>query len=38
MKNHTKVYLKAFGYTTTDFIACEVCGHPPHRAERYGRE
>ena len=26
MKNHTKVYLKAFGYTTTDFIACEVCG------------
>ena len=25
MKNHTKVYLKAFGYTTTDFICCEVC-------------
>ena len=25
MNNHTKVYLKAFGYTTTDFIPCEVC-------------
>jgi len=25
MKNHTKVYLKGMGYSTTDFIACEVC-------------
>ena len=25
MKNHTKVYLKGMGYTTTDFIPCEVC-------------
>ena len=25
MKNHTKVYLKAMGYDTTDFIPCEVC-------------
>ena len=26
MKNHTKVYLKAFGYDTNSWIACEVCG------------
>jgi len=26
VKNHTKVYLKGMGYSTTDFIACEVCG------------
>lgn len=25
MKNHTKVYFKAFGYDTTDFIPCEIC-------------
>jgi 5-methylcytosine-specific restriction endonuclease McrA len=25
MKNHTKVYLKGMGYSTTDFIPCEVC-------------
>ena len=26
MKNHTKVYFKAFGYDVSDFIPCEVCG------------
>jgi hypothetical protein len=26
MKPHTKLYLESFGYTTEDFIACEVCG------------
>ena len=26
MKNHTKVYLKGMGYTTTEWIGCEVCG------------
>jgi len=26
MKPHTKIYLNHFGYTTADFIACEVCG------------
>jgi hypothetical protein len=26
MKNHTKLYLKYFGYDTSDFIPCEVCG------------
>jgi len=26
VKNHTKVYLKAMGYDTTDFIPCEICG------------
>lgn len=25
MRNHTKVYLKAFGYDVSDFIPCEVC-------------
>lgn len=25
MKNHTKVYLKHFGYGDQDFIGCEVC-------------
>ncbi len=27
MPNHVKVYLKYFGYTVADFIACEVCGN-----------
>lgn len=27
MKNHTKVYLKHFGYGGEDFIPCEVCGN-----------
>ena len=26
MKNHTKVYLKGMGYSTTEWIGCEVCG------------
>lgn len=26
MKNHTKVYFKFFGYDTSSFIPCEVCG------------
>lgn len=26
MKNHTKIYLKHFGYDISDFIPCEVCG------------
>jgi hypothetical protein len=26
MKNHTKVYLKHFGYGIEDFIPCEICG------------
>lgn len=26
MKNHTKTYLKFFGYDTSDFIPCELCG------------
>ena len=26
MKNHTKVYLKGMGLSTTDWIPCEVCG------------
>ena len=25
MKKHTKVYLQAMGYDTTDWIPCEVC-------------
>jgi len=25
VKNHTKVYFKAFGYDTNSWIACEVC-------------
>ncbi len=25
MKNHTKVYLDGMGYSTTDWIPCEVC-------------
>jgi len=25
MKNHTKVYLKEMGFSTTDWIPCEVC-------------
>lgn len=28
MKNHTKVYMNAMGYTDTDFICCEVCNRP----------
>lgn len=27
MKPHTKIYLESFGYTTADFIPCEVCGN-----------
>jgi len=27
MKAHTKIYLKHFGYDTTDFIPCEVCNN-----------
>jgi len=26
MKKHTKIYLNYFGYDTSDFIPCEVCG------------
>ena len=26
MQNHVKSYLKHYGYDTTDFIPCEVCG------------
>jgi 5-methylcytosine-specific restriction endonuclease McrA len=26
VKNHTKVYLKEMGFSTTDWIPCEVCG------------
>lgn len=26
MQNHTKIYLKHFGYGIEDFISCEVCG------------
>ena len=26
MKNHTKVYMKYFGYDVCDFIPCEICG------------
>ena len=26
MQNHTKVYLKYFGYSVADFVPCEVCG------------
>jgi 5-methylcytosine-specific restriction endonuclease McrA len=26
MKKHTKIYLDAMGYDTTDFIPCEICG------------
>jgi 5-methylcytosine-specific restriction endonuclease McrA len=25
MKNHTKIYLKYFGYGIDDYIPCEVC-------------
>ncbi|MEY4334527.1 MAG: hypothetical protein RLZZ196_3271 [Bacteroidota bacterium] len=27
MKQHTKIYMKYFGYGIEDFIACEVCGN-----------
>lgn len=27
MKNHTKIYLNAFGYSTADFIPCEICAN-----------
>ena len=27
MKNHTKIYMKYFGYGIEDFISCEVCGN-----------
>ena len=39
MKNHTKIYLKANGYDTTDTILCEVCGMVAvdiHHIERRG--
>lgn len=26
MRQHTKVYMKHFGYGVEDFIPCEVCG------------
>jgi 5-methylcytosine-specific restriction endonuclease McrA len=26
LKNHTKVYLKHFGYSGEEFFPCEVCG------------
>jgi len=26
MKKHTKIYLDYFGYDTSDFIPCEMCG------------
>ena len=26
MRNHTKTYLNFFGYDTSDFIPCEMCG------------
>jgi len=26
MQKHTKIYMDYFGYTTADFIPCEVCG------------
>lgn len=26
MKGHTQLYMKAFGYGVSDFIACEICG------------
>lgn len=26
MQKHTKIYFDYFGYTTADFIPCEVCG------------
>jgi hypothetical protein len=26
MKNHVKKYFEYFGYDTSDFIPCEVCG------------
>lgn len=25
MQKHTKIYLKFFGYDTSDFIPCEIC-------------
>lgn len=27
MKPHTKIYFDYFGFTTADFIACEICGN-----------
>ncbi len=26
MKAHTKIYFDFFGFTTADFISCEICG------------
>lgn len=26
MKKHTEIYMRHFGYDTSDFIGCEVCG------------
>lgn len=28
MKKHTKIYLDAMGYSTVDFIPCEICSAP----------
>ena len=27
MKNHTRIYMKYFGYVMDDFIPCEICGN-----------
>jgi len=27
MKSYTKIYMDYFGYDTSDFISCEVCGN-----------
>lgn len=27
MQKHTKIYLEALNYDTSDFISCEVCGN-----------
>ncbi|MFY7937714.1 MAG: HNH endonuclease [Flavobacterium sp.] len=27
MKEHTKIYMKYFGYGLEDFVGCEVCGN-----------
>jgi hypothetical protein len=26
MKSHTKIYLRSFGFTGSEFIPCEICG------------
>jgi 5-methylcytosine-specific restriction endonuclease McrA len=40
MKKYTAIYLKHFGYTTADFVPCEVCGQRAvdiHHVETRGR-